>query len=426
MEPASAGLREQPFSLRGRPPTVLSYCSQQSAIEVLRTTCEHPTGLSLLQGPPLSGKSTLIHAFMESLPLECAAAVIDGKGMNATSLLFAALDQFGYSLEQGTPTELLGLIRVFALQQAASNQSPLLIIENAQDLSPSALRTLCQLAELRVASGSALKMVLVSDRSLSSIICAPAMDNIANRLLHDFHLRPMTKDESRDYLHTKLRAAGSENPKRVFPDDVCEELWNASKGWPGVVDKVALLAIASADTLPISVKAIDRPVLQNGTWVHESSHGEHENAQRSRPPKLIVTNSGTVLSQIKFIKPRMLIGRSEHNDIALMSRFISRHHAILVRYGAATYLMDLNSTNGTYVNSDRVTNHVLAHNDIVTIGHHKIRFHEPGASSRENPVSAAFDETSAMKALANISAIQEKKNSALSIVESNDPPTILT
>ena len=80
--------------------------------------------------------------------------------------------------------------------------------------------------------------------------------------------------------------------------------------------------------------------------------------------------------------PRMLIGRSEHNDLSIDSRFVSRHHMLLVRHGSSTFLMDLNSTNGTYVNSRRVSNHVLIDNDIITVGHHRIKFCDPHAKQR--------------------------------------------
>ena len=128
------------------------------------------------------------------------------------------LRQFGYEIDLSSASELLGLLRIFALQQAASNEPPLLIIENAHELNPSALRALCELAELRVRVGSALKMVLVSNRSLNTVMHAPAMQPIAKRILHDFHLHPMTREEARSYMHEKLSAAGAEFPAILFPN----------------------------------------------------------------------------------------------------------------------------------------------------------------------------------------------------------------
>ena len=217
MDLGAAGLREQPFPTHGKPLAVVTYQSQRDALEVLRETFEHPTGLSLLQGPALSGKSILIRSFRDSVDDDRAVALVDGKGLNTTNLLLEMLRKFGYEIDLSSANELLGLVRVFAMQQAASGAPPLLIIEHAHELNPSALRALCELAELRVRAGSALKMVLVSDRSLATMIEAPAMQAIAKRVLHDFHLRPMTAEEVRDYVHEKLLAAGADYPSFIFP-----------------------------------------------------------------------------------------------------------------------------------------------------------------------------------------------------------------
>jgi general secretion pathway protein A len=427
MELGAAGLSQQPFPTHGKPLAIATYASKQAAMDVLNDTLLQRTGLSLLQGPSLSGKSTLIRTFVESLSEDSAVAVIDGKGLNTTNFLISVLRQFGYDLGLSSANELLGLLRVFALQQAASHEAPLLIIENTHDLNPSALRALCELAELRVRNGSALKIVLVSDRSLQSMMSAHAMASIAKRVSHDFHLRPMNREEARQYLHLKLRAAGSDYPEFVFPHEVCRDIWSASAGWPGIVDRVALLALAQAETLPVSVSDVEHPTLPSGTWAEvESVELEPELIVPPEPPRLIVTNNGSVMQNLTMEKARALIGRSDHNDIAINSRFVSRHHALLVRHGAATFLMDLNSTNGTFVNSRRISNHVLIHDDVVTLGHHRIKFHDPCATSRGELAGEEFADTAIMKTLEDMRNLLARENTALLPTATEDLPTIQT
>ena len=175
MDLDAAGLVEQPFRTHDKPLSTVSYASHRDALQVLEDTCAAPNGLSLLQAPTLSGKSTLIRHFIETRPDDYAVAIVDGNGLNTTSLLESVLRQFGYVLDYTSPNELLAMLRVFALQQAAAGTSPLLIIENAHALNPSALRAVCELADLKVRRVSALKIVLVSDRSLHDIVAAPAM-----------------------------------------------------------------------------------------------------------------------------------------------------------------------------------------------------------------------------------------------------------
>jgi len=427
MDLGSAGLKEQPFPTHGRPAATVSYSSEQTAIEVLENTYASPAGLSLLQGPTLSGKTTLIRSFIDSLHEDCAVAVVDGKGMNTTNLLMSMLRQFGYNLELSSANELLGLVRVFAMQQAASHEPPLLIIDNTHELNPSALRALCELADLRVQMGSALKIVLVSDRSLGPIVKAPAMESLSRRLLHDFHMRPMDEAEARTYLHSKLRAAGSDCPEFIFPEAVCSELWRASGGWPGILDRLALLALARAETLPVSVANVEHPTLPTGTWdENELALAERQFAISPGAPQLVVTSNGSVVGDLTMEKPRLLIGRSEHNDISIGSRFISRHHAMLVRHGSSTFLMDLNSTNGTFVNSKRVSNHVLVHDDVITLGHHKIKFSDPDARTRGTLDGSEFADTAIMKTLEDMRNLLARENTELMPAASEDLPTLQT
>jgi general secretion pathway protein A len=416
MELEAAGLAEQPFRTHDKPLSTVSYASHRDALQVLEDTCAATNGLSLLQAPTLSGKSTLIRHFIETRPDDCAIAIVNGDGLNTTSLLESVLRQFGYVLDYSSPNELLAMLRVFTLQQAASGESPLLIIENAHALNPSAFRAVCELADLQVRRVSALKIVLVSDRSLHAIVAAPAMECIAKRLTHDFHLRPMTHDETVQYLHAKLTAAGSLAPEFVFPAPVCSELWRASGGWPGILDRIALLALARAQTLPVPLDEIERPTLPNGTW-DEKTLAEAEAAQESRnpagPPMLYVSHDGNILKELTFHFPRLLVGRSEHNDIAIPSRFISRHHALLVRHGSSTLLMDLNSANGTFVNSKRISNHVLLNDDLITIGHHSIKFSDTHATKRGSLEGAEFADTTVMKTLEDMRKLLAQVNSEL-------------
>jgi pSer/pThr/pTyr-binding forkhead associated (FHA) protein len=259
-------------------------------------------------------------------------------------------------------------------------------------------------------------MILVGDRSLHAIVKAPAMKSIARRITHDFHLRPMTHDETAHYLHSKLKAAGSLIPEFVFPAAVCTELWRASGGWPGILDRIALLALARSETLPVRKEQIESPVLPKGTWDEialEEAEAGQETSDAAPPPVLQVSSDGVLLKELSFDLPRFLIGRSDHNDLAIASRFISRHHVLLVRHGSSTLLMDLNSASGTFVNSNRVSNHVLVNGDLITIGHHNIKFSDPQATTRGTLEGTAFADTAILKTLQDMRKLLAQENTEL-------------
>jgi type II secretory pathway predicted ATPase ExeA len=428
MDLAAAGLTEQPFRTHGTSESIVSYASHLEGLEAIRTACEKPRGLALLQGPPLSGKSTLIRHLVQALDDRQEYAVVDGTGLTTTTLLESTLREFGYEAEFSTDNELLSMLRVFALHQAATQYPPLLVIENTHRLNPSALRALCTLAELKCTRKnrlvSALKIVLVSDRSLDSIIEAPAMAPVAQRVAVNYPMRPMSCDDAKEYLREKLRRAGSRVPEYVFPNSVCVELWDASGGWPGVLDRIAMLALSRADSLPVSISAIERPTLPHSDWDERSiSQLEQALGAIPDPPKLFVTKDGETIRELTFKQPRLLIGRSEHNDIAIPSRFVSRHHLLLVRHGSTTFMMDLNSSNGTFVNSKRVSNHVLIDNDIITVGNHRIKFCDPYATDRGMITGTEFTDTAIMKTLDDMRNLLADENTAMLPIPSENLPT---
>jgi hypothetical protein len=290
------------------------------------------------------------------------------------------------------------MLRVFAMQKASANRAPLLVIENTHGLNPDALQVLCRLADLRAGDQSALRLVLASDRCIKAITKAPAMESIGKRLTGIFNLCPMEDYETLSYLHAKLRAGGCDKPASVLPDKTCYALHEASGGWPGIVDRLVLLALARADACPLKRRHVERPTIPPMTG-HGGLQAVASAASTDARARLYLTYNGKTLKEIPFDRPRIMIGRSEHNDLPIISRFVSRHHAMFIRDGNTTVLMDLNSTNGTFVNSQRISNHVMVHEDVVMIGHHGLKFVDTGARERKALDGDSFSDTVIMRSL---------------------------
>ena len=86
-------------------------------------------------------------------------------------------------------------------------------------------------------------------------------------------------------------------------------------------------------------------------------------------------------------------------------------------------MMDLNSSNGTFVNSKRVSNHVLIDNDIITVGNHRIKFCDPHAKSRDTMTGREFTDTAIMKTLDDMRDLLARENTAMLPIPSENLPT---
>jgi len=416
MELGDSGLKEQAFHVHGKPLFFVSYEAQQSAHAFLQDICNHPTGIGLFRGPRLSGKTTIINEFVAKQDGIADIAVVDGVGLNTTTLLDATLNQFGYELEFNSVNELINMLKVYVLQRTVSAKAPVLIVDNAQGLNPSTFRVLCELAELRVRQNSALRLVLVGENSLDDILHTSAMQRISRRLVGKFTLGPLEQYETTDYLHEKLAAGGCPNPGSVIPQDVCDEFHAASGGWPGVLDQLVLLALENAPHPPLTKEHVERPLLPE-----ESMPISADSQEEERPPRLILTKDGRTLAQLTVDQPRVIIGRSAHSDMQVDSSFVSRHHAMLIRNGNSTLLMDLNSTNGTIVNSRRISNQVLMHNDIISLGNHRLKFVHPAATDVMMHEATGMADTIIMKSLHDMRRMLAHENTqALPIISEKD------
>lgn len=97
--------------------------------------------------------------------------------------------------------------------------------------------------------------------------------------------------------------------------------------------------------------------------------------------KLILSMDGLVLKEIPLTKQRTTIGRKPQNDIQIDNLAISGEHAAIVTILNDSFLEDLNSTNGTYVNGQPIKKHILQHNDVVELGKYRIKYLiEPAAA----------------------------------------------
>ena len=126
--------------------------------------------------------------------------------------------------------------------------------------------------------------------------------------------------------------------------------------------------------------------------------------------RLILSLDNQVLAEYNMTKERYTIGRLPDNDVRIDNPAVSGHHSLIINILNDSFLEDLNSTNGTYVNGKLIKKHALQHGDVITIGHHQLRFADEQASetdqdefektmvipsSQQNPAHLAMAEAAA-------------------------------
>ncbi|MDJ0814479.1 MAG: FHA domain-containing protein [Woeseiaceae bacterium] len=99
--------------------------------------------------------------------------------------------------------------------------------------------------------------------------------------------------------------------------------------------------------------------------------------------RLILSLDNQVLAEYNMTKERYTIGRLPDNDVRIDNPAVSGHHSLIINILNDSFLEDLNSTNGTYVNGKLIKKHALQHGDVITIGHHQLRFSDQQEPQQE-------------------------------------------
>jgi hypothetical protein len=99
--------------------------------------------------------------------------------------------------------------------------------------------------------------------------------------------------------------------------------------------------------------------------------------------RLILSLDGQHMAEYNMNKERYTIGRLPDNDIRIDNPAVSGHHSLIINILNDSFLEDLNSTNGTYVNGKLIKKHALQHGDVITAGHHQLRFVEEDTQQDE-------------------------------------------
>jgi len=375
MQAHDSALSSKAFGNLADPGLIVAYQSHQDAQRFLAEALARDNGVALLRGPTGSGKSTTLREQFGSVARDGAIAMVAGEPLTARTLVKIMLEQFGVDVPPlNDDQQLLQRLSSFLTEKSQAGTAPVLIIDDADKASSSVLRLLNWLAALESRDRFVLRILLAGQDHLMTLVNDHGMRHFARRHPAVYSLNPLSGQEAVSYLRTRWIAAGRNDGEDVFSLDVCERLHEVSGGWPGSLNSCAS---AVADRLAR----------------HEPSQGV---------PCVHVTRDGQTLASYNLTKHEYVIGRSDLADIVIADTYISKVHAMLKVYGNAVMLIDLNSTNGTSVNSRMVQKTVLRSNDIITLGHFKIKVENVPALSAEMEEEVQASDTMRMKNLGDL------------------------
>ena len=367
--------------------------SRQSALEGLLSGAP----VRLLIGPRSSGKTTLL-ARLE-LDLAPSVTVLRARGplSSAGRLLTSLLQSANLSPWELSATELRNLLTVFVQQRRAQGKRVMVLLDDAHTLCGEASEEVARLSAWRVEGAQALELVLAGATTLAERAAgqwlARAPDGVAV-----VKLPAATPAEIGAYIDWRLAQFDLDGIITPIAGQLIGRLSGGRMASADLLCQMSLLllrrhGLERADARIVRQAMAALAARREHQWALVAGPESAEPSAPSAPARipegrLLVSRDGRLLKRLR-LKPRLLIGRSEHNDLWLPSPYLGRHHAAIIGTPDGYYVVDLHSLNGVEVNGRRTLRATLTDQDVVTIGPFTLKVQLPEWLAAGSPLPAA-------------------------------------
>src|SRR6187455_98260 len=204
-------------------------------------------GFIQLTGEVGTGKTTLIRSVLEQLPAKADIALILSPQLTTLEFLATIVQELRCPPPADRTVKAhIDVLNTHLMQAHAEGRRVVLIVDEAQTLSPELLEQVRLLTNLETSKQKLLQIILIGQPELRELLDRPEMRQIAQRITGRYHLEPLRKDETRAYVHHRLRVAGTQND--IFTKRAINALYAHARGIPRLINVIADRALLAAYT----------------------------------------------------------------------------------------------------------------------------------------------------------------------------------
>ena len=232
-------LRERPFSLSPDPDYLYPSRVHREALGYLRYGIEGHAGFVVITGEIGCGKTTLLQTMLRSLDRQTSVSRLVNTMLDARELVEAVMLDFGLDPGQGrSKPHLLRDLAQFLVDQRMAGRLALLVIDEAQNLSLSALEEVRMLSNLETEKSKLIQILLVGQPNLREVLARPELEQLRQRVTVSYHLEALDVDETAAYVNHRLRRAAIGAPLE-FSRAVTDLIHQHSGGVPRKINVIA-------------------------------------------------------------------------------------------------------------------------------------------------------------------------------------------
>lgn len=239
------GLKTKPFQLNPDPLFYFASKQHRRAKAYLEYGVLRNEGFIIITGEVGAGKTTIVRSLLDSLDSDkVVAGNLVTTQLDAEDTLRMVAAAFGVRTKDSSKSEILLALEAFFVSQTSLGKRCLLIIDEAQNLTPRAVEELRMLSNFQFGKQSLLQSFLIGQPEFRDILQSSSMQQLRQRVIAACHIGPMDLDETQGYIEHRLRCAGwIDRPH--FSNGAFEETFNSSGGIPrrinAICDRLLLL-----------------------------------------------------------------------------------------------------------------------------------------------------------------------------------------
>ena len=224
------GLTAKPFSMVPNPEILFLSKNHENALTYLEYGLSEKVGFILLTGEIGAGKTTLIRYMLNKMESQFDIAVIFNTNFTSDQMLRRILSEFDIPCDTTDKERHLQLLYQFLIDRYAQERHVLLIVDEAQNLSDTALEDIRMLSNLQTDDRILLQIMLVGQPELKNRLNLPDFRQLAQRIAVNYHITPLDEVQTRQYIGYRISKAGGEPD--LFAPEAIDKIYLHSGGIP--------------------------------------------------------------------------------------------------------------------------------------------------------------------------------------------------
>jgi general secretion pathway protein A len=244
------GLNEKPFAITPDPRYLYLSERHAEALAHLMYGINESGGFVQLTGEVGTGKTTIVRSLLAQAPKDAEIALILNPKMTAPEFLLTICEELGIEVPAASSASLKDLVDILSrhlLEAHAGGRRVVLVVDEAQNLSPDVLEQVRLLTNIETNTQKLLQIILIGQPELRELLARNELRQLAQRITGRYHLDPLSREETTAYVRHRLRVAGATTD--ILSPWALREAFRLSRGVPRVINVLSDRALLGAYSL---------------------------------------------------------------------------------------------------------------------------------------------------------------------------------